>query len=39
MVGVITHIPGLRDGFAQQVIVIKRQGYSTVAVRGLAESA
>jgi exonuclease SbcC len=36
MVGVITHIPELRDEFAQQVIVIKHQGYSTVEVRGLA---
>jgi exonuclease SbcC len=34
MVGIITHIPELRDEFAQQVIVTKRQGYSTVAVRG-----
>jgi DNA repair exonuclease SbcCD ATPase subunit len=39
MVGVITHIPELRDEFAQQVIVIKHQGYSTVEVRGLAEPA
>ncbi len=34
MVGIITHIPELRDEFAQQVIVTKRQGYSTVEVRG-----
>jgi exonuclease SbcC len=39
MVGIITHIPELRDEFAQQVIVTKRQGYSTVQVRGLAEAA
>jgi exonuclease SbcC len=39
MVGIITHIPELRDEFAQQVIVTKRQGYSTVEVRGLAETA
>lgn len=39
MVGVITHIPELRDEFAQQVIVIKHQGYSTVEVRGQAEPA
>ncbi|HEV7514674.1 MAG TPA: SMC family ATPase [Thermoanaerobaculia bacterium] len=39
MVGIITHIPELRDEFAQQVIVTKRQGYSTVEVRGLAERA
>ena len=39
MVGIITHIPELRDEFAQQVIVTKRQGFSTVAVRGLAEAA
>jgi exonuclease SbcC len=38
MVGIITHIPELRDEFAQQVIVTKRQGYSTVEVRGAAES-
>ena len=37
MVGIITHIPELRDEFAQQVIVTKRQGYSTVEVRGAAE--
>jgi DNA repair protein SbcC/Rad50 len=37
MVGIITHIPELRDEFAQQVIVTKRQGYSTVEVRGTAE--
>jgi exonuclease SbcC len=34
MVGIITHIPELRDEFAQQVIVTKRQGFSTVEVRG-----
>ena len=39
MVGIITHIPELRDEFAQQVIVTKRQGFSTVEVRGLAEAA
>jgi exonuclease SbcC len=37
MVGIITHIPELRDEFAQQVIVTKRQGYSTVEVRGAEE--
>lgn len=37
MVGIITHIPELRDEFAQQVIVTKRQGYSTVEVRGVEE--
>jgi DNA repair protein SbcC/Rad50 len=36
MVGIITHIPELRDEFAQQVIVTKHQGFSTVEVRGLA---
>jgi exonuclease SbcC len=35
MVGIITHIPELRDEFAQQVIVTKRQGYSTVQVCGV----
>jgi exonuclease SbcC len=39
MVGIITHIPELRDEFAQQVIVSKRQGFSTVQVRGLAAAA
>jgi exonuclease SbcC len=39
MIGIITHIPELRDEFAQQVIVTKRQGYSTVEVRGLEEAA
>lgn len=39
MVGIITHIPELRDEFAQQVIVSKRQGYSTVEVRGVEETA
>jgi DNA repair protein SbcC/Rad50 len=38
MVGIITHIPELRDEFAQQVIVTKRQGYSTVEVRGVEEA-
>jgi exonuclease SbcC len=37
MVGIITHIPELRDEFAQQVIVTKRQGFSTVEVRGVSE--
>lgn len=37
MVGIITHIPELRDEFAQQVIVTKRQGYSTVEVRADVE--
>jgi exonuclease SbcC len=39
MVGIITHIPELRDEFAQQVIVTKHQGFSTVEVRGSAETA
>lgn len=39
MVGIITHIPELRDEFAQQVIVTKHQGFSTVEVRGVAETA
>jgi exonuclease SbcC len=39
MIGIITHIPDLRDEFAQQVIVTKRQGFSTVEVRGLEEAA
>jgi len=38
MVGIITHIPELRDEFAQQVIVTKHQGYSTVEVHGLKET-
>lgn len=38
MVGIITHIPELRDEFSQQVIVTKHQGFSTVEVRGLADS-
>jgi DNA repair protein SbcC/Rad50 len=38
MVGIITHIPELRDEFAQQVIVTKHQGYSTVEVRGVEET-
>ena len=33
MVGVITHIPELRDEFSQQVVITKRQGYSMVQVR------
>ena len=33
MVGIITHIPELRDEFAQQVIVTKHQDFSTVEVR------
>jgi exonuclease SbcC len=37
MVGIITHIPELRDEFAQQVIVTKHQGFSTVEVRGASE--
>lgn len=37
MVGIITHIPELRDEFAQQIIVTKHQGYSRVEVRGAAE--
>ena len=37
MVGIITHIPELRDEFAQQVIVTKHQGYSTVELRGVEE--
>jgi exonuclease SbcC len=37
MVGIITHIPELRDEFAQQVIVTKHQGFSTVEVRGAEE--
>jgi len=39
MVGIITHIPELRDEFAQQVIVTKHQGFSTVEVRGAEEAA
>ena len=34
MVGVITHIPELRDEFSQQIHITKHQGYSTVQVRG-----
>jgi exonuclease SbcC len=37
MVGIITHIPELRDEFAQQVIVTKHQGFSTVEVREASE--
>ncbi len=33
MVGVITHIPELRDEFSQQIHVSKHQGYSVVQVR------
>lgn len=33
MVGIITHIPELRDEFAQQIQVTKHSGYSTVQVR------
>ncbi|MEM7517033.1 MAG: SbcC/MukB-like Walker B domain-containing protein, partial [Planctomycetota bacterium] len=33
MVGIITHIPELRDEFSQQILVTKHQGYSTVEVR------
>lgn len=33
MVGIITHIPELRDEFAQQIQVTKHPGYSTVQVR------
>ena len=34
MVGVITHIPELRDEFSQQIHITKHQGYSVVQVRG-----
>jgi exonuclease SbcC len=37
MVGIITHIPELRDEFEQQVIVTKHQGFSTVELRGVVE--
>lgn len=33
MVGIITHIPELRDEFEQQIIVTKHTGYSTAEVR------
>ena len=33
MVGIITHIPELRDEFSQQVLVTKHAGYSTLSVR------
>lgn len=33
MVGIITHLPELRDDLAQQILVTKHQGYSTVEVR------
>jgi hypothetical protein len=36
MVGIITHIPELREEFAQQVVVIKHPGFSTVKVHGLS---
>jgi exonuclease SbcC len=39
VVGIITHIPELRDEFAQQIIVTKHQGFSTVEVRGLVAAA
>ena len=32
MVGIITHIPELRDQFKQQVLVTKHQGFSTVEI-------
>lgn len=38
MVGIITHIPELRDEFAQQILVTKHPGFSTVEVRGLTEA-
>jgi exonuclease SbcC len=37
MVGIITHIPELRDEFAQQIIVTKHQGFSTVEVHDASE--
>ena len=37
MVGIITHLPDLRDEFEQQIIVHKHQGYSTVEVRGVSD--
>lgn len=33
MVGIITHIPELRDEFEQQIVVTKHTGYSTAEVR------
>jgi len=39
MVGIITHIPELRDEFAQQILVTKHQGYSTVEIHGAVEEA
>ena len=36
MVGIITHIPELREEFAQQVVVTKHPGFSTVKVHGLS---
>jgi len=33
MVGIITHIPELRDEFSQQILVTKHQGYSAVEVQ------
>lgn len=34
VVGIITHIPDLRDEFSQQIQITKQQGYSTVQIRG-----
>ncbi len=34
IVGIITHIPELRDEFSEQIVVSKHQGFSTVEVRG-----
>jgi exonuclease SbcC len=39
MVGIITHIPELRDEFSQQIVVSKHQGYSSVEVLGVDGSA
>lgn len=39
MVGIITHIPELRDEFAQQIIVTKHEGFSTVQVLETASQA
>jgi DNA repair protein SbcC/Rad50 len=36
MVGIITHIPELREEFAQQVVITKHPGFSTVKVHGLS---
>ena len=38
MVGIITHIPELRDELAQQIVVTKHPGYSTVKILGVAAS-